>query len=306
MKEIKKISIIGLGAIGAIYGSKLHEMDSKALTVIANKKRAEKYSKEGLIINGKAFYFNCIDPEEKTEPADLILVAVKYHHLSQTIKDIKNHVGPNTIILSLMNGISSEEILGKAYGMEKMLYGLCVGIDGVRTEKEIKCASIGEIHFGEKSNSKISPRVEAVKSIFEKAGIPYKVPEDMLRALWWKFLLNVGINQTSAVLKAPYKVFQEVKEANVPMEMAMKEVIVLAQKEGVNLTNEDIHSFSTFLNVLAPEGKTSMLQDIEAGRKTEVEMFAGTICELGEKHGIDTPANKMLLNMIRALEQMNS
>lgn len=305
MREIKRVSIVGLGAIGGIYGSKLLEMDPETLTVIADKKRAKKYGEEGIVINGKRYKFHCVDPIERVEPADLILVAVKYHHLPQTIEDIRNHVGDHTVILSLMNGISSEEILGKAYGMEKLLYGLCVGIDAIRTEEEIRCTSIGEIHFGEKVNKTHSPRVQAVKELFERAGIPYQVPEDMLRALWWKFLLNVGINQTSAVLKAPYKVFQEVKEAQELMEMTMKEVVVIAQKEGIHLTDEDLHSFNKFLNMLAPDGKTSMLQDIEAGRKTEVEMFAGTICELGEKHGIDTPMNKALFKMIRALEKMN-
>lgn len=305
MKEIKRVAIAGIGAIGAIYGSRLYEMAPQGFTVIANKERAERYSKEGLIINGKTYHFNCVDPKEEVEPVDLLLVAVKYHHLSQTIEDIKNHIGPNTIILSLMNGISSEEILGKAYGMEKLLYGICVGIDAVRTEKEIKCSTIGEIHFGERRNETYTSRVEAVRNLFERAGIPYKIPEDMLRALWWKFMVNVGVNQTSAVLKAPYRVFQELEEANELMEATMKEVILLSQKEGANLTDEDIQTFKTILNKLAPEGKTSMLQDIEARRKTEVEMFAGTICELGIKHGIETPMNRTLLNMIKTLERMN-
>ncbi|SET10294.1 ketopantoate reductase [Natronincola peptidivorans] len=305
MKEIKKIAIVGLGAIGAIYGSKLLEINPDNFKVIANEARAAKYSKEGLKINGKTYYFNCVDPKEKTEAADLIIVAVKHHHLPQTIKDIKNHVGPETIILSLMNGISSEEILGEEYGMEKVMYGICVGIDAVRTAAEIQCSTMGVIHFGEKVNKTYSDRVEGVKQLFEKAGISYNIPEDIMRALWWKFMVNVGINQTSAVLKAPYKVFQEVKEANELMMATMKEVIALSKKERTNLKDEDLDSFRDILNKLAPDGKTSMLQDIEAGRKTEVEMFAGTICELGKKHGIETPMNEALLKMIQTLEKMN-
>lgn len=304
MKEIKNVAIIGLGAIGAIYGSKIHEMNPDGLTVIANRERAKKYSKDGLVINGKTYNFNCLDPDEKVQPADLIIVAVKFHHLSQTIKDIKNHVGPNTIILSLLNGISSEEILAKEYGMENILYGICVGIDGVRTEKEIKCSTIGEIHFGEKNNEILSEKVLAVKDFLEKAGIPYEIPKDILRALWWKFMANVGINQTSAVLRAPYRIFQESKEARNVMEAAMNEVILLSQKVGANLLAEDIQDFGNIIGNFAPEGKTSMLQDVEAGRKTEVEMFAGVICELGEKYEIETPVNKMLLNMIKTIEQM--
>ncbi len=306
MREIKKLSIIGLGAIGAIYASKIHEMDGEMLRVIANKERARRYGEEGLKINGNHYHFNCIDPEEKTEPADLLIVSVKFHHLDQTIKDIRNHVGPDTIILSLLNGISSEEILAKEYGMDNILYGICVGIDAVRTEEEIKCSSIGEIHFGERVNKTYSPNVLAVKNLFDRAGIPYEIPEDILRALWWKFMANVGINQSSAVLRAPYRVFQEIKEIRDLMESAMKEVIALSQQVGANLVDEDIKAFTDLLGNFAPEGKTSMLQDIEAGRKTEVEMFAGVVCQLGDKYGIATPVNRTLFNMIRTLEEMNS
>jgi 2-dehydropantoate 2-reductase len=305
MKKIQNISVIGLGAIGCAYTSKLSEMDPECVKVIVNRERRERYAKNGFIINGKPYNFCYIQPEEKTKPADLLIVAVKFHDLQQTIKDIRNHVGPETIILSLLNGISSEEIIGREYGMEKMLYSMCVGIDAVRIGTSINFSNIGEIHFGEKINTSHSAKVEAVKELFERAKIPYVVPENMIRTLWWKFMVNVGINQTSAVLKAPYRVFQEVKEANELMQSTMREVISLSQKVGVNLNEDDIAEFNKVLNNLSPNNKTSMLQDIEAGRKTEVEMFAGTVCELGRKYQVATPINEMLFKMIRALEWMN-
>lgn len=94
-------------------------------------------------------------------------------------------------------------------------------------------------------------------------------------------------------------------EANELMAEAMKEVILLAEKVGVNLTIDDIDEFKEILKKLSPEGKTSMLQDIEAGRKTEVENLAGKVCELGSKYGVATPINDMLYKMIRILEKTN-
>ena len=96
-------------------------------------------------------------------------------------------------------------------------------------------------------------------------------------------MFNVGINQTSAVLQAPYGIFQNIPAAHKWMESAMYEVVAISEKVGVHLTEEDIKQYRPILNKLSPKGKTSMLQDIEAERKTEVEYFAGKVCELGKR-----------------------
>lgn len=305
MKDIKRISVVGLGAIGGAYASRLYNENPEALRVIANRERISRYKKQGFIINDKKYDFNYISPEEKTEPADLIIVAVKYHQLNQAIEDMRNQVGPDTTIISLMNGINSEEIIGKEYGMDKLLYGLCVAIDGVREGNKIQYTNIGKIIFGDKKNLEYTPRIKAIKVLFDNANIPCEIPEDMMRALWWKFMINVGINQVSAILKAPYGVFHNIKEARELMEAAMYEVIDLSKKIEVNLEQKDIQKFIDLMMTLSPDGKTSMHQDIEAGRKTEVEMFAGVVCELGKKHGVATPINENLFKMIKTLEQMN-
>lgn len=301
---IKKVSVIGLGGIGAAYASRLHDYDPECVQVIANGERVKRYQEQGHLINGNRYDFNYSLPDVPTEPADVIFVAVKYEGLEEAIRDMKNHVGPNTIIVSLMNGISSEEMIAKTYGSENVLYAMCVGIDAVREGTSITFSNIGKVSFGEKKNVSLSSNVKQVKDLFERADIPYEIPEDMLRTLWWKFMVNVGVNQTSAVLRAPYKVYKELPEAIDLMTAAMEEVIALAHKFDIHLDSSDIGKFEKIIKeVLDPEGKTSMLQDIEAGRKTEVEYLAGTVCKLGKEHHVPTPVNDMLLKMIHVLEQ---
>lgn len=303
MSGIKKVSLIGLGGIGATYASKLHDMNPSCLTIIANQERIDRYSAKGVSVNGKTYDFNYITPEEKTEPADFIIVSVKFHQLQQAIKDIKNHVGPNTIILSLLNGISSERLIGDVYGMEKLLYGMVLAIDAERKDTDISYADTAKIYFGEADNTMESGKVKAVKALFDKAKINYIIPYSMLYTIWWKFMFNVGINQTSAVLKATYKVYQEIPEAEDFFRSAMREVLVLSQKVGINLKEEDMEEFVSLVKRQSPDSKTSMLQDVLAGRKTEVEMLAGTVCELGEQYGVETPVNRMLFNMLRTIEK---
>lgn len=302
MKDIKNIVAIGLGAIGCAYNSKLYNLNPGGIKFIAGRERAERYKKNGFIINGKKYDFTYVDPKEKCQPADLIIVSVKSNQLNQAICDMRNHVGKNTIIISLMNGITSEKIIGKEYGMDKILYALCIGIDGNRKGNNVSFSSIGDITFGEKINKVYSKKVQRVKNLFDSAKIPYKIPEDMMHALWYKFMVNVGVNQASAVLKATYGVFQTKVEAKELMESAMWEVIKLSQKVGVNLDKNDLEEWYKVLYTLAPNSRTSMCQDILYGRKTEVDTFAGTVCKLGEEYGVDTPVNKTFLNIIKIIE----
>ncbi|HPL64508.1 MAG TPA: ketopantoate reductase family protein [Syntrophales bacterium] len=299
---IRDVSIIGAGAMGASYAALLHDMDRRCVSLIAGGERGERLRREGLSVNGRHYTFSVIRPEEETPPADLLIVAVKNHHLEAAVREMKRRVGRKTIILSVMNGIDSEEKIGAAFGTEKVLYAVSVGIDAQRDGNRIRYTKQGKIFFGEAENSTVSERVRGVQALFDKAGIAYETPPDMIRIMWWKFMINVGINQASAVMRAPYRVFQTSGEARKLMDSAMREVIMLARAAGARLTDEDIDNWYKVLDGLGPEGKTSMLQDVEAGRKTEVEMFAGKMVELGRKYRVPAPVNEKLLHAIREIE----
>jgi 2-dehydropantoate 2-reductase len=301
-KDIETISVIGAGAVGAAYAGMLYEMDSRCVSFVAGGGRGERLRREGLIVNGTHYLIPVLHPDDVSEPSDLVIVAVKHHHLGDAIRDMKHRVGAETIIMSVMNGIESEEQIGAAYGMEKVLYAVTMGIDALREGNHVTYTTQGKLFFGEALNTVPTARVARVQALFDRAGITYETPPDMMRILWWKFMVNVGINQASAVLRAPYSVFQTSREAEELMESSMREVIMLSEKAGVNLSGEDIEKFQSVLHRLSPQGKTSMLQDIEAGRKTEVEMFAGKVIELGTRLHVPTPVNQKLFDEIKRIE----
>ena len=116
-------------------------------------------------------------------------------------------------------------------------------------------------------------------------------------------MVNVGVNQSAAVMRAPYGVFQSSKDAQALMEALMRAVIAIDQASRINLNGQDVDEWYGFLKTLSPQGKPSMLQDIDAGRKTEVEIFAGKVADLGDRLGIPTPVNRTILSTIRVLEQ---
>ena len=303
MQEIQKVAILGAGAMGAYFASRFFDTAGFSTVLIAKGHRLDKLKTKGLVVNEKSYAIPVIHPDEATSTMDLIIVALKHHHLEEAVQGLEKLVGDSTTIISVMNGLESEEYIGSIYGMDKMLYTISVAIDAVRQGNQITYTKPGKHYFGEAVNTHLSQRVLRVEEAFDRAGIVYETPEDMIRMMWWKFMINVGVNQASAVMRAPLGVFQKSPEAQGLMEALMKEVIALTDAMDVNLTNRDIEEWYTFLNVLSPQGKTSMLQDIEAGRKTEVEIFGEKVVELGKTHGVTTPVNQTVLQIIRVIEQ---
>jgi 2-dehydropantoate 2-reductase len=154
-----------------------------------------------------------------------------------------------------MNGLDSEAVIGDLYGPEKVLYALALGIDAVREGNRIIYSKPGKVVFGEADNRVLTERVQCIQNLWDRAGIAYETPVDMIRALWWKFMVNVGVNQISAILRAPYGVFHSSPEAQTLMESAMREVIAVAQVARVNLDEQDIKDWYPVLLTLSPHGK---------------------------------------------------
>ncbi|HVU11842.1 MAG TPA: ketopantoate reductase C-terminal domain-containing protein, partial [Phototrophicaceae bacterium] len=139
-----------------------------------------------------------------------------------------------------------------------------------------------------------------------RVHIDYEIPDDILFSQWCKFVLNVGVNQVSAVLRAPYGDFQRSAKVHALALDLMREAVQIAEQVGIHNTAGLLPWCENFIRNTPPAFKSSMLQDIEAGKKTEVDLFGGAICALGAKYGIPTPENAMFVRLIRALDEMAS
>ena len=301
---IKKVSIIGLGALGVLFGNHLAKrMRPEDLRIIADQERITRYKKEKIYSNGEPCSFYYVTPEEECEPADLLIFSVKFNDLDHAIKSVKKHVGEHTIIISLLNGITSEEMIGKAYGRNRVLYSVAQGMDAVKVGNKLTYDHMGMICFGSKESGSVSPKAKELKEFFRKTDVPFELDTNMFRRQWGKFMLNVGVNQTVAVYKSNYGEIQRKGEARELMIAAMREVIALSEHEGVNLTEDDLNYWLNVLGTLSPNGKPSMAQDIEAERFSEVDLFSGTVIELGKKYQIPTPVNQQLYDRIKQIER---
>lgn len=300
---IKKVSLIGLGALGVMYANHLsHHIPYNDLRIITDASRRDRYKKEGIFCNGKQGHFNYLLPEDTCEPADLLIFTVKYTQLPAAIKAVKNHIGPNTIILSALNGVVSEHDIGAIYGHDHNLYCVAQGMDAVKDGNQMRYQHMGLLCFGELNSHIMTAKVKALADFFDRIDMPYEINNQMAIKLWSKLMVNVGVNQTVAVANGTTALVQTPGPLRDQMIAAMKEVLMVAKAEGVPLTNEDIIYWLNVIDQLNPDGMPSMAQDVKAKRMSEVELFAGTIINLAKKHQLDVPINHYFYDAITALE----
>ena len=301
MSEIKNVLICGIGAVGSIYADKIHKFSPDNLKILVDKERFERYSKSPMVFNGKELVLDYILPESNGFKADLIIIATKFDGLFDVIKNIKNFVYDETIILSLLNGVTSEKIIADEYGWDKLLLSYFIGHSAMREQRFITHDGVGQIVFGSKDADKINEK--RVKAYFDRVGIDYKIPDDMVHALWLKYMMNVSTNQPSALLRMTFGEMNANEKFLALAEKIMREVQAVAKAEGVKNTDIMLDEAFDDISKMIPEGKTSMLQDVLAGRKTEVEMFAGTMIEFGRKHNIPVPYNQFMYEMFQILHE---
>lgn len=304
MKDIEKVLVCGIGAIGSIYANAINEYDSKNLRILVDKKRLENYTQNPKIFNGKPLNFNYILPDATDFKADLIIIATKFDGLNDVIKNIANFVKNDTVIISLLNGVTSEEIISKKYGWKNLPIAYYIGHSAMRDGNNITHDGVGTIVFGINDTTKTSEEcIERIKKYFDKAKIEYKIPEDMPHAYWLKYMLNVSSNQPSAILRMTFGDMQSNKKFMEFLVKIMKEVQAIAKAEGIKNTDKMIDEALKSFSKMTADGKPSTLQDVEGHRKTEVDMFAGTMIEFGKKHNIPTPYNMVLKDMLEVIQE---
>ena len=221
--------------------------------------------------------------------------------LEQAIKDIKKFVGPDTIIISVLNGITSENDIEAVYPGH-CLWSVAIGMDATRVGRSLTFGAEGRIQFGEKGGE-MTDRVKAVDEYLTACGIASEPCSDILFKQWSKLMVNDGLNQAAAAFDLPYGGLTKPGPAYDKMIEAMQEVIDLSVLEGVNLPADNHKAFlESMAPTFKPDGMPSMRQDVLAKRPTEVEQFAGVVRRLAQKHGMPTPANDFFYEKIREIE----
>ena len=208
---------------------------------------------------------------------------------------------PLAIILSVLNGITSEEDIEAVYPGH-CLWSVAIGMDATRVGRSLTFGAPGRIQFGEK-NGEMTDRVRAVDEYLTACGIASEPCSDILFKQWSKLMVNDGLNQAAAAFDLPYGGLTKPGPAYDKMLEAMQEVIDLSVLEGVNLPADNHKAFlESMAPTFKPDGMPSMRQDVLAQRPTEVEEFAGVVRARAKKYDLPTPANDFFYARIQEIE----
>ena len=298
--KIQSVAVLGAGAVGSYVIWGLSEKNDIKLGVIAEGERAARL-KKGCRINDVTYHPEVWTPQE-AHGVDLLIVCLKYGALPGALESIRAIVGENTIVMSLMNGVDSEEIIAEAIGASHMIYSVIKVAshregDGYYFAPE---TTIGII-FGEFQAPYDSERVQAIEALFADTGIHYRSTEFAQEEMWSKFRLNVCNNLPQAILGVGVGCYTDSEHMKAISDGLRNELEAIAAAKGIDMSK--IEASSKHGSPVRASAKFSTLQDIEAGRHTEIDMFSGTLMRMGRELGIPTPYNEYTYHMIKALEE---
>ena len=297
-----KIAVIGAGAMGSVMGGLLAKAGNEVALVDVWREAIEAINKNGLRINDEVVKVRATDKPAEVGIVDLVLVFVKCYHTETAVRNALSMIGPETVVLSLQNGWGNGPRIVKIVGEEKLLLGVCYHSATVAGPGHVLHVGKGMTFMGE-VNGKLTKRLVTVADIFRQADIEVTTTAEVLKEIWSKLALNVCTLPTSALLRfyAPQLV-QHDAMLNL-MKALLEEVMAVAHAQRIPLDfDERWEAITGLLKRCAPTAKSSMLQDVEKGRQTEIDVINGAIVEAGERLNIPVPFNRAMVWMVKSLE----
>lgn len=300
--EIKTAAVIGAGAIGSYFIAGLSPKLKDGLWIVAEGERKHRLSENGITVNDRKIPLHVKTPEE-AKGADLVLVTVKYGALEAALPMIEKIVDSHTIVLSPMNGVDSEEVIGERIGMEHMVYSM-IKIASERKEDRISYnpETTQGIFFGEKDGQE-SERIKALSELLSGTQVHYHVCDNIEQDIWYKYALNISKNLPQAIINCGLGAYNDSQHVAYISKRLREEVVQVAAALGIDISDEN--NISGKSATFSPEARFSTLQDLDAKRPTEIDMFSGTLIRMGKELSVETPFNEFAYHAIKALEEKN-
>ena len=295
-----KVLVLGAGAVGLGVAAKLSVVAD--VVAIAREQYTKEVTGHGLHLTGAwgegLFRFRCLGEPPSGEQFDYILITVKSQDTERICRQYADLLHHHPVV-SLQNGVGNEEIIGD---FTEYVIGGVVMTGFLRKGNcavEIS-ANAGETVLG-KFPAGVDDRVKALVDLFVRAGIPVRASEHIKNDLWSKNLISSVLNPLSAILGVQYGELLSEPAWRV-ISSVTNEYYAVVGAEGITLSWKDPEEFLTYLkNDLIPAMHnhfSSMQQDLEFGRKTEIDFLNGQVIGAGQRHGISTPFNSCITELV--------
>jgi 2-dehydropantoate 2-reductase len=300
-----KIVVVGSGAIGSLYGAFLSTIEENDVLLVGRNPHVAAIRSKGLVIHGimgeHHFYLNAVDDVSQVSEADLILLTTKTYDTIPAITAARHLVDKGAYVLLIQNGLGTEDLVADALNTTRVLRATtCMG--ALRTEPGVVTATgCGLTEIG----SRFSENYEYVKlmtEMFKKCGFDVRSSENIKGVVWTKTLVNCGINPVGALTGLTNgEVYKNPKLRALVIKL-VEEAVQVVKALGIELTTDNPVRYTLGTAKATGNNINSMLQDIVAGKRTEIDSITGEIIRLGKELGIETPSNEIVYSLIKAIE----
>ena len=302
-----RIGIFGIGAIGGLFAARLV---GHMPTLFASESTS-KALHDGLILHETDGAISYLDPDsfiigDGNCQVDIAIICGKSADTTSLANLCNTVLASDGIAFSIQNGLGHADTLAQILGWDRVLAGSTIHAAIRKDSNEIQWTGVGEISIGSLESS--SPTVDNLKvtelmNILDAAGLNLRWENEMKIKLWKKLLLNVAINPIAAIAgieNGEILLKEELWDQSIAV---IDEALMVARIEGIEISNHEMHALLAEVLQQTASNRCSMLQDIMAGKATEMPSLCGEVVRLAEKHGIPTPLNNQLLTLVGALER---
>ncbi len=302
-----RIAVLGGGgAMGGLFGGWLQRSGQDVALIDVSPESVPAINDAGLSIEEKdgnvaVIPVRATNDPKSVGPVDLIVNFVKCYHTEAAVGAAKSMLGPETSVLTLQNGWGNAERIAKIIGEDRVLVGLTYHSGTLLGPGRVKHSGAGTTYIGE-LNGRETPRLQRAAAALREAGFETTISPRILDEIWKKLALNACTLPTAALLRFFAHELVLYDDARQVMAVILREVVAVAKAQGVALDYDERWQAITELLARAVGGKASMLQDVEAARRTEIEVINGAIVDAGRKTGVPTPVNETMVSLISALQ----
>lgn len=295
--------VLGAGAVGGWFGGRLAASGAD-VSFLVRGRTLEVLRRDGLtLLSGDApamvLPVPVVTDPHDLGPVDVVLLCVKTWQVADAISTVRPLVGPGTAVLTLQNGVEAPHQVAEAVGRSAVLPGVARVFAGLEAPGRVRHAGgPGSLTFAEFDGGS-SPRVAAVRELFDRAGVPVDVPTDIWAQLWTKFLFVAPFGGLGALLDLPIGELRARPGTRALLAEAMTEVARIAHASGVQLPEDAVDRALAYVDRQEAEGTSSLHRDLRDGRPSELADWTGAIVRLGERTGTPTPVNATVYEALR-------
>lgn len=298
-----RVVVFGAGAMGSWIGGLLSSAGND-VTLVARQDHATIVAARGLRTSGKTESHTRPKAVTRAQDAgvpDVLLLTTKAYDTRRAIEEMRPLVGARTTIVSMQNGLGNIEALGDAFDERQVLAAVTThGVTFVEPG-HVQHAGFGYFYVGSPYNE--HERAGRFADLLKPTGLNVEATPRIRGEIWAKVVVNAAINPLTAITGLRNGALLEVPALREVMQRTAEEAVDVARAEGAPLPEDDLLARARRVAELTATNKSSMLQDVERGRMTEIDAICGEIVQRGAKHAIDTPVNLALRAMVKGIEE---